>query len=346
METEVLSIPTPVGHEHEILRAAERLRRGELVVFPTETVYGIGGNATDAGAAKAIYAAKGRPSDNPLIIHVASPEEAEPYAVTSECYYRLARAFMPGPLTVILPRKSTVPLSVTGGLETVAVRCPAHPVANALIAAAGVPIAAPSANRSGKPSPTCATHVIEDLDGRVSMIIDGGECEFGLESTIVSLDGEDATLLRPGAITYDELCQVCRRVTVAPAVLEALSPDEKPLSPGMKYRHYAPSAPLTLVDGERDAVLSLLLERSRDKGVGILCYEEDLPLFDANTPLFSLGPRGDLNAQAKQLFAALRQADTHPALTQLYAPLPPKDGLGLALCNRILRAAAHNILKI
>ena len=191
METKIYQVNSNIDAA-AIQEAAEILRRGGLVVFPTETVYGLGGNATDQEAAKAIYAAKGRPSDNPLIIHVASPEDAEPYAVTSDAYYRLARRFMPGPLTVILPKKDTIPLSVTGGLDSVAVRCPAHPVARALIRAAGVPIAAPSANRSGKPSPTCAAHVIEDLLGRVDMILDGGECEVGLESTIVKLEGDSA----------------------------------------------------------------------------------------------------------------------------------------------------------
>ncbi|MBR6727036.1 MAG: threonylcarbamoyl-AMP synthase, partial [Clostridia bacterium] len=189
METELLQIHTPLGNEAALQKAAAVIRAGGLVVLPTETVYGLGGSATDPQAAKAIYEAKGRPSDNPLIIHIADPEDAERYAVTCDAYYRLARHFMPGPLTVILPKKDAVPLSVTGGLETVAVRCPAHPVARALIREAGVAIAAPSANRSGRPSPTCAAHVIEDLWGRVDIIIDGGESEVVLESTIVKLEG-------------------------------------------------------------------------------------------------------------------------------------------------------------
>ena len=266
--------------------------------------------------------------------------------MTSETYYALAKTFMPGPLTVILPRKDTVPLSVTGGLETVAVRCPAHPVANALIAAAGVPIAAPSANRSGKPSPTCAAHVIEDLDGRVSMIIDGGECEFGLESTIIKLDGDEGTLLRPGAVTYDALCRICRRVQIAPAVLSMLAEGERPISPGMKYRHYAPNAALTLLDGDADRVLDYMLEQAKQPDTGFLCYDEECAHFPAGTPLFSLGPRNDLRVQSKRLFAALRLADGCPAIRKLYAHLPPKEGLGLALYNRILRAAAHQIRKI
>ena len=205
MNTELFHITQVEGNEQIIVHAGQILREGGLVVFPTETVYGLGGLATSDAAAKAIYEAKGRPSDNPLIIHVASPEDAEPYAVTNDTYYRLAEQFMPGPLTVILPKKDSIPHSVTGGLDSVAVRCPAHPVARALIRAAGAPVAAPSANRSGRPSPTCAAHATEDLNGRVAAIIDGGECEVGLESTIIKLEGDKGILLRPGAITADAL---------------------------------------------------------------------------------------------------------------------------------------------
>ena len=258
MNTELFVIDTPSGNEPKIIRAAEILKNGGLVAFPTETVYGLGGDGTNAQAAQKIYAAKGRPSDNPLIIHIASPEDAEHYAQTNPTYYRLAKAFMPGPLTVILPKKDSIPLSTTGGLDSVAVRCPAHPVAHRLIELAGLPIAAPSANLSGKPSPTCAAHVAEDLDGRVDMILDGGDCEIGLESTIVKVEGEKLTLLRPGGITYDALCMVCRDVQIAPAVTEQLAAGERPLSPGMKYRHYAPTAPLVLLQGEPEKVLAFL----------------------------------------------------------------------------------------
>jgi L-threonylcarbamoyladenylate synthase len=253
LNTELLQITQVEGNEQLIAHAGKLLREGELVVFPTETVYGLGGIATSDAAAQAIYEAKGRPSDNPLIIHVASPEDAESYAVTNDTYYRLAEKFMPGPLTVILPKKDSIPLTVTGGLDSVAVRCPAHPVARALISAAGAPVAAPSANRSGRPSPTCAAHVVEDLDGRVAAIIDGGECEVGLESTIVKLVGDKGVLLRPGAITADALSCVCE-TEIAHAVTAALAENERPLSPGMKYRHYAPQAPLVLLEGEQDAV--------------------------------------------------------------------------------------------
>ena len=345
METKIYQVNSNIDTA-AIQEAAEILRRGGLVVFPTETVYGLGGNATDGEAAKAIYAAKGRPSDNPLIIHVASPEDAEPYAVTSDAYYRLARRFMPGPLTVILPKKDTIPLSVTGGLDSVAVRCPAHPVARALIRAAGVPIAAPSANRSGKPSPTCAAHVIEDLLGRVDMILDGGDCEVGLESTIVKLEGDSGILLRPGAVTPDDLKEVLSTLTVSKAVTAALGEGERVLSPGMKYRHYAPSAPLTLLEGNEDAVRAFLVEKAKEVGVGILCFEEEIPLMPKNATLFPVGKSADLEAQAHRLFAALRDADNASNIRQLYAHLPSKTGLGLALYNRAIRAAAHTVLHV
>ena len=346
METQLYKITDPQKDTAVIEKAAAVLRQGGLVVFPTETVYGLGGDATDPQAALAIYAAKGRPSDNPLIIHVAEPRDAEPYAVTSETYYRLAAAFMPGPLTVILPKRDSIPLSVTGGLDTVAVRCPAHPVARALIRAAGIPVAAPSANRSGRPSPTCAAHATEDLLGRVDVILDGGDCEVGLESTIVKLDGDTGTLLRPGAITPEELRAVIHHLTVAPAVTAALAKGERVLSPGMKYKHYAPDAPLTLLEGEAAAVRAFLVEKAAETGVGILCFDEEIPLMPKDAVLFPVGAAADLETQAHRLFAALREANANKSVTRLYAHLPPTEGLGLALYNRAIRAAAHSILHV
>lgn len=344
MQTKILTIQENFIDPALISEAGKVIREGGLVVFPTETVYGLGGDGTKAESAKKIYAAKGRPSDNPLIIHIAEPEDAEPYAHTSEAYYKLAKAFMPGPLTLILPKKDTVPYETTGGLETVAVRCPSHPVARALISAAGVPIAAPSANLSGKPSPTCAEHVIDDLSGRVDMILDGGNSEIGLESTIVKLDGECATILRPGAITEDALRCVCAEVSIAPSVLEQLAEGERPLSPGMKYRHYAPSVPLVLLDGEEKDILAFLKQAQAEKPCAILCYSEELsdlsPLH-----LFDIGHLEDPSTQANRLFSALREADKQD-VEIIYAHLPKKDGIGLALYNRMIRAAAHTVLTI
>ena len=343
MNTKILRINEETEYCDQLSEASEIILAGGTVVFPTETVYGLGGNGLLADAAKKIYAAKGRPSDNPLIIHIAEPEDAEKYAFVSDIYYKLADAFMPGPLTVIMPKKDCIPLSVTGGLDSVAVRCPSHPVARALIKGCGVPIAAPSANISGRPSPTSAKYVEEDMLGRVDMIIDGGECEIGLESTIVKIDGESLTLLRPGAITYDALCCVCENVEIAPAVTDKLAENERPLSPGMKYRHYAPSADFVLLDGDESDILSFMMEEQKN-GCAVLCYDEELPFLNASLSV-SIGKRNDLSAQAKRLFTSLREADKLGA-SKIYAHLPPLDGLGLALYNRMIRAAAHTVKKI
>ncbi len=344
MNTKIFTL-NPTDTEHPALsEAADILRAGGLVAFPTETVYGLGGDATDADAAKKIYAAKGRPSDNPLIIHVADPEDASLYAHTNKIYDRLARAFMPGPLTVILPKRDIVPNTVTGGLDTVAVRCPSHPLARALIRKAGVAIAAPSANLSGSPSPSCGAHVIRDMDGRIDAIIDGGACDIGLESTIIKLDGSHATLLRPGAVTADALRCVCEEVTVSPTIKEELAEGERPLSPGMKYKHYAPSAPLVLVDGDEDPVLSFLLRAQNAEKCAILCYREEVPYL-RNERLIDIGEKDDLAEQARSLFAALRKTEEWDC-DVIYAHLPTEDGLGLALYNRLIRAAAHTVLRV
>ena len=346
MLTEKLEVFDIKRDSANVLKACNILKRGGIVAIPTETVYGLGGDATRDEAAKKIYAAKGRPSDNPLIIHIADPADAEQYAVTNTLYYRLAKAFMPGPLTVILPKRDIVPTSVTGGLDTVAVRCPSHPVAHRLIELAKIPIAAPSANLSGKPSPTSSAHVAQDMDGRVDMILDGGDCEIGLESTIVKIDGDTLTLLRPGGITYDALCMVCEHVTVADAVTHQLAEGERPLSPGMKYRHYAPTAPVVLLDGDANAVLRFLQAEQSTKQCAVLCYDEEIPHLQGGARLFAIGSAHDLQTQAHRLFAVLREVDDHPEITAVYAHLPPREGLGLALYNRSIRAAAHTVKKI
>ncbi len=345
MKTEVIKIVDPHLQSDDIGNAAEIIRSGGLVVIPTETVYGLGGDGTNPDSARKIYEAKGRPSDNPLIIHICEPSQADNYAHTNGIYYRLARAFMPGPLTVVLPKKDIVPLTVTGGLPTVAVRCPSHPVAHAVIEAAGVPIAAPSANISGKPSPTCAEHVICDLDGKVDMIIDGGECDIGLESTIVMVNSDDSlTLLRPGAVTYDALCCVCDNVMISPTIEGTLSENEHPLSPGMKYKHYAPTAPLVLLDGDADKVMKFLHEEQKDKKALVLCYDEEITSLCEDMVL-PIGKKDDISSHAKRLFASLREADKF-CPDVIYAHMPQKDGLGMALYNRMIRAAAHTVKNI
>ncbi len=345
MKTTVVKIEDVNVQKADVELAATLLREGGLVVIPTETVYGLGGDGTNPLSSKKIYAAKGRPSDNPLIIHIADPRDAEKYAFTNEIYYKLAKAFMPGPLTVILRKKDTVPYETTGGLDTVAVRCPCHPVAHAIIEAAGIPIAAPSANISGKPSTTLVQYVIEDFDGRVDMIIDGGACEIGLESTIVMItESGGLVLLRPGAITYDALCCVCDDVTVSPTLEGTLSENERPLSPGMKYKHYAPKAQFILLDGEEERIIEFLREEQSRCRCAILCYDEESKLLDGEL-LLPIGRRGDLKTHAKMLFARLRECDSlYPDV--IYAHIPDKEGLGLALYNRMIRAAAHTVLKI
>ena len=348
METKVIRITDSPESLTELKEAAQILREGGLVVFPTETVYGLGGNGLSSASSEKIYAAKGRPSNNPLIIHIATPDEADKYAVTDELYRRLSSAFMPGPLTVVLPKRDCIPYATTGGLDTVAVRCPDHPVAHALLLECDFPVAAPSANLSGKPSPTLARHVITDLSGRVDMIIDGGESDIGLESTIIKIDrdeaGEYLTLLRPGAITVDALTCVCERVVIAPAVLEQLKEGERPLSPGMMYRHYAPTTPLVLLDGDPARVLAYLQKEQEARSCAILCYLEEIPhLKDIH--LFPVGGQNDLPTQAHSLFSLLREADKVRA-DVMYAHLPSTDGLGLALYTRMIRAAAHTVLKV
>lgn len=344
MQTQIIAIDPQKINNEKIEHCAAILKDGGLVAFPTETVYGLGALATDKTAAKKIYAAKGRPSDNPLIIHIAGPEDAEKYAKTSPLYYKLAKAFMPGPLTVILPKKDIIPTEVTGGLDTVAVRCPSHDIARALISAVGDAIAAPSANLSGSPSPTESKHVIKDMNGRIDAIIEGGSAEIGLESTIVKADGESLTLLRPGAITRDALLCVCENVYVAPSVTEALKENERPLSPGMKYRHYAPKAPLVLLEGSEAEIIDFLTERSKSEKCLMLAYAEEIPLLNGIKTI-DVGNREDLSTQAKRLFCALREADELD-LDKIYAHLPSKDGLGLALYNRMIRAAAHTVLTL
>ncbi len=346
MNTEIVKITADdTLFDEKIREAADIIVSGGLVVFPTETVYGLGADATDPLAAKAIFKAKGRPSDNPLIIHIADPRDAEKYTHTNKTYYRLADKFMPGPLTVILKSKDTVPPETRAGLSTVAVRCPENIIARALIKASERAIAAPSANLSGSPSATTAQHVIDDMTGRVDMILDGGESVYGLESTIVKIDEEDSvTLLRPGKITVEELLSAVAEVKIADAVTDKLKDGEVALSPGMKYRHYAPSAPLELLDG----TARLMAEHIASEGfshIAVIAYEEDMKILSTQIPFaefYSFGRRDDETEQAHLLFSILRDADKKN-FDKIYAPLPKKSGIGLALYNRMIRAAAHNI---
>ena len=332
----------------ELEFAANVIKAGGLVVFPTETVYGLGADATRSESVKKIYAAKGRPSDNPLIIHVATPEDAERYAYTSKTYYRIAEKFMPGPITVILTAKNTVPKTTRGGLETVAVRCPENSIARKLIELSDTAIAAPSANLSGTPSPTSASHVINDMTGRVDVIIDGGDSEIGIESTIVKIEDDGTlTLLRPGKITVDELLTVAPEVAIADAVTDELKDGEKALSPGMKYKHYAPKSELVLVDYRGNDFLEYL-EKCDTTNVAVIAYTEDIPdiaaLISADN-VYDFGSYEDKTLQAHRLFDILRKTDQKDYRC-IYAPLPDKSGIGLALYNRMIRAAAHKIIDL
>ena len=339
MKTEVLPIT-----EESLQKAREIILAGGLVAFPTETVYGLGANALDAEAVRGIFAAKGRPSDNPLIVHVG--EKAQIPALVREIPAgadKLMDAFMPGPITVVMPKKPCIPDCVTGGIDTVGIRLPEHPGAQAFLRACGVPIAAPSANTSGKPSPTTAAHVLEDMDGRIPLILDGGPCTGGVESTVISLCGEKPLLLRPGLVSHEMLESVLGEVRIHPAVLENGRVD-RAASPGMKYKHYSPKARVLIVDAPAHDAAKLydLAEKSGRRPV-LLWHEEALPGFGnrAARPLLSHGN----SAQAAQnLFALLRQADEEGFDTVLITAVT-KAGAGLSVMNRMLRAAAFTVIS-
>ena len=333
----------PAADEAALDRAADIIRAGGLVGMPTETVYGLGASALSARAAEKIYTAKGRPSDNPLIVHVAFPEEAETIAHTSDLYYALAKRFMPGPLTVILPKKDTVPAGVTGGLNTVAIRCPSHPAAHALIRKAGVPIAAPSANRSGCPSPTTAEHVLRDMDGRIEMILDGGPCEIGLESTVIRLTEDGCEILRPGAVTEFMLAEVAGSVSVAKAVIDPALAGDKPLSPGMKYKHYSPNADVVLVDGDDTQFADYVRAHITD-AEAVAAADTAADRFDFCNRL-SCGKTANAEEASRALFSLLREADDLE-YARVYIQLPPPEGGYLALYNRLIRAAGGRIVHI
>lgn len=330
--------------ENEINEAGKIIRNGGLVAFPTETVYGLGASAFDADAAKNIYAAKGRPSDNPLIVHICDKAQiADIAAEIPNAAQIVIDKFMPGPVTIILKKKSVVPDDVTAGLDTVAIRFPAHETAQRLIAAAGVPIAAPSANLSGKPSPTKAKHVIKDMTGRIDAIIDGGGCNVGVESTIVDFTGERPVILRPGGVTYDDLKAQGIDVEIDKNILQSIAPDEVPKCPGMKYKHYAPNAEVTVVEGEKNAVqkkIKELLNETNGKIAGVLT------MYGADYDNAVILSAGNTNKEyAKNLFSALREFD-ELGVEVVFAEFSEKDGYGLAVKNRLYKAAAQRVIHV
>lgn len=332
----------PESDPNAVRDAAAILRRGGLLGIPTETVYGLGADALNEDAVSRIFLAKGRPQDNPLIIHVPDASWLERYCRdVPPAAYRLAERFWPGPLTMILPRQDIVPLQTTGGLETVGVRCPNHPVTLAIIETAGVPIAAPSGNTSGRPSPTTAAHMIEDMDGRIDGIVDGGPCTVGVESTIIDLTVTPPRLLRPGGLPLESLRQVLGEVAVDKAVTGLLAAGERPRAPGMKYRHYAPHAPVTVVTGEPDRSARRIQGLLSDTA-GVICFDEYAPLFPGHI-IHKLGPAADKSAQARHVFDALRTFDGTD-VTEIFAQCPDDGGLGLAVANRLKKAAGFHLI--
>ena len=332
----------PESDPNAVRDAAAILRRGGLLGIPTETVYGLGADALNEDAVSRIFLAKGRPQDNPLIIHVPDASWLESYCRdVPPAAYRLTERFWPGPLTMILPRRDIVPLQTTGGLETVGVRCPNHPVTLAIIEAAGVPIAAPSGNTSGRPSPTTAAHMIEDMDGRIDGIVDGGPCTVGVESTIIDLTVTPPRLLRPGGLPLESLRQVLGEVAVDKAVTGLLAAGERPRAPGMKYRHYAPHAPVPVVTGEPERSARRIQGLLSDTA-GVICFDEYAPLFPGHI-IHKLGPAADKSAQARHVFDALRTFDGTD-VTEIFAQCPDDGGLGLAVANRLKKAAGFHLI--
>jgi len=328
----------------DIAQAAQIIRDGGLVGIPTETVYGLGANALDAEAVRRIFEAKGRPQDNPLIIHVPSADWLERYCTeVPETAYALAAEFWPGPLTMILPRREIVPLRTTGGLETVGVRCPNHPLTLAIIEQAGVPIAAPSGNTSRRPSPTTAAHMWEDMDGRIDAIVDGGACEVGVESTIIDLTVTPPQLLRAGGLPLEELRRVLGEVTVDAAVTRLMQDGERPRAPGMKYRHYAPKAPVTVFTGHHHAA-ALAMAAQATPDTGVICFDEDAVCF-AGCEVQTLGASDDPAQNARRVFDALRYFDS-TGVRQILAQCPPETGLGLAVANRLKKAAGFQVVVV
>ena len=325
--------------EYDIAEAGKMIAEGKLVAFPTETVYGLGANALNEEAVRNIYLAKGRPSDNPLIVHIAEKEDIVPLVkeVTPKAK-ALIDAFFPAPLTIILNKSDKVGKVVSGGLDTVAVRMPKNEIARKLIKASGCPIAAPSANTSGLPSPTRVKYVIDDMMGKIDGIIDGGDCEYGVESTVITLATDVPTLLRPGAITKEMIEAVIGEITVAPAVLEGMKNDEVAASPGMKYKHYAPKAKVVIVNADKKKYEEFV---NAQKGAFALCFDDD----EVTIPKVTFGRENDDLSQAKELFDALRELDEMGA-KKVYARIPHKDGVGMAVYNRLIRAAAFCIIDL
>ncbi len=351
MKTVLASYDPKHPDEGVMKKAGDILKKGGLVAFPTETVYGLGGDALSPAASAKIYAAKGRPSDNPLIVHIADQGALELLASeVPETARKLADHFWPGPLTMILPKSDIVPRETTGGLDTVAIRMPSHPAAYELIRSSGIYIAAPSANTSGRPSPTTAAHVMEDLDGRIDMVIDGGKVEIGLESTIIDLTGDIPTILRPGYITKKQLEAVIGHVEVDPAIITGnYDPNLRPKAPGMKYRHYAPKGELTIVEGGREDVAMVINHLTAENDAAglktaVIASEENMDLYRA-AQVINIGSRAHETEVAANLYDVLRRMD-EMEIDRIYAESFAGEGIGTAIMNRLLKAAGHRVLHV
>lgn len=349
MKTQIVAIDEKNIDSTAIALAGKILKQGGLVAFPTETVYGLGGDALNESSSAKIYAAKGRPSDNPLIVHIADMK-ALPLLVKEvpRAACLLAEKYWPGPLTMIFQKSEAVPYATTGGLDTVAVRMPSHKTAQALIRAAGGYVAAPSANKSGRPSPTVAEYVIQDLEGAVDMIIDGGEVSIGLESTIIDLTGEQPMILRPGYITEAMLAEVVGSVAVDKTILDSTS-KMAPKAPGMKYRHYAPKGSLSIVEGDKDAVIAYINEQAKalsEQGIktGVIATDETKDAYRADV-IKSAGSRRDEEAIARCLFKLLREFDDEE-VQSIFSEAFDSQGIGQAIMNRLLKAAGHHVVKV
>lgn len=330
--------------------ASDLLHAGKLVAFPTETVYGLGADATNTEAVLSIFRAKGRPADNPLIVHIHDVSQLEKLCEVPDRVLPLMDVFWPGPLTLLFRKFSSVPDAVTAGLSTVAVRMPSHPVAAELLRKCNLPVAAPSANTSGRPSPTLASHVMEDMNSRIPLIIDGGPCEVGLESTVLDFCHGDPTILRPGGITKEMIENVLHReVKLAASILRPLAPGEKALSPGMRYKHYSPRAAVTLVEGSEDAVLAALRDlyrRETDSGRKscVLCFSEHMEALKGCCP-HDIGSRLRPDETAHRLFQVLRAMDVEK-MDSVFSEVLPPEGMGLAVMNRLGRAAAFRTVRV
>ena len=338
METLLLSAAAPETPQI----AADIIKKGGLVAIPTETVYGLGANGLDEQAVIKIFEAKGRPQDNPLILHVAEPAEMEKFCHDiPKSAYLLAEKFWPGPLTMVLPARDIVPRRTTAGLDTVAVRCPDNDTTRQIIRLSGVPIAAPSANISGKPSTTTAQHVFHDHNGKIDAIVDGGPCRVGVESTIVDLTDERPRLLRPGGITPEQLIEVLGDLVIDKAVTAQIDKDAVVKAPGMKYRHYAPQEPVVIVAGSREKA-ARYIHRHFVPGDRVLCFQEELPLYQDCNPL-AYGKESQVETLSAGLFAALRELDD-ASIHQVYARCPVGGGVAYAVQNRLKKAAAFHIV--